>query len=181
MCPRHPKEGFRGDGVFFHTMHVQVAITGRGHGHLFERVELCTSLEISHEREASLFQESYIAFAVHQEFGLKVKDDPSSNLVVVPSVKFATFFDGHSFGHVERFVGKRSYVGLVLRRIEQSGKVSFLEFGEPEGLGEIAEWHLKERERIYEPYGRLLVRVRKLEHFPTVSNLFNLSLVGGVP
>ena len=30
MRPRHPKEGFRGDGVFFHTMHVQVAITGRG-------------------------------------------------------------------------------------------------------------------------------------------------------
>ena len=48
------QEGFRGDGVFFHTMHAQVAITGGGHGHLFKRIELGTSLEISHELEGIL-------------------------------------------------------------------------------------------------------------------------------
>ena len=126
---------------------------------------------------ASLFQEFDIGFAVRQEFGLKVKDDLSSDLVVVPSVKLATFLDGHPIGHVEGLVGKRSYVRLMLGGVEQVRKVSFLEFDESEGLGEIAQWHLKERERINESYGRLFVRVGELKHFPTVSDLFDLSLL----
>ena len=108
---------------------------------------------------------------------MKVKDDLSSDLFVVPSVKLATFLDGHPFGHVERFVGKRSYLRLVFGRIEQVRKVSLLEFGESERLGEIAQRHLKERERVDESHDGLFARVRELEHFPTVSDLFDLSLL----
>ena len=110
-------------------------------------------------------------------FGLKIKDDLSCRLVVVPCVEFATFLDGHPFRHVEGFVRKLAYVRLMLGGVEQVRKVSFLEFGESEGLKKSAQRHLKERERIDEPYGRLFVRVGELKDFPTVSDLFNLSLL----
>ena len=65
----------------------------------------------------------------------------------------------------------------MLGGVEQMRKISFLEFGESERLGEIAQWHLEEGERIDESYGRLFVRVGELKDFPTVSDLFNLSLL----
>ena len=98
-------------------------------------------------------------------------------MLVIPRVKVATFLDGHPVGHVEGFVGKLAYVRLMLGGVEQMRKISFLEFGESERLGEIAQWHLEEGERIDESYGRLFVRVGELKDFPTVSDLFNLSLL----
>ena len=114
---------------------------------------------------------------VRQEFCLKVEDDPSSYLFVVPGVKLSAFFDRHTFGHVERFVGETSHVRLVFGRIKQVRNVSFLQFGEPERLGEVAQRHLKERERVDEPYGYILVSIRELQNFPTVPDLFDLSLL----
>ena len=171
------QEGFGSNGLFFHAVHTQVAITGGGHHHLFKRIEFSTCLKILHEGETSLFQEFHVRFTVRQEFGLKIKDDLSCHLFVVPRVEIATFLDRHPVGHVEGFVGKRSYVRLMFGGVEQMRKVSFLDLGEPERLGEIAQRHLEEGERIDEPYGCLFVRVRELEDFPTVSDLFNLSLL----
>ena len=56
-------------------------------------------------------------------------------------------------------------------------KVSFLEFGEPQRLGEVAQWHLKKRERVNEPYGCILMSIRELHNFPTVPDFFDLSLL----
>ena len=171
------QEGFGSNGLFFHAMHAQVAITGRGHRHLFKRIEFSTILKSLHEGETSLFQEFHVGFTVRQEFDLKIKDDLSCRLVVIPGIEVATFLDRHPVGHVEGFVGKLAYVRLMFGGVDQMRKISFFEFGEPERLGEIAQRHLEEGERVDESYGRLFVRVRELEDFPTVSDLFNLSLL----
>ena len=50
-------QGFVGDGVFSHPVHVQIPVACRSDGHLIEGVEMCQGFEITLESETPLLEE----------------------------------------------------------------------------------------------------------------------------
>ena len=142
--------GFTGNTVGDHMVHAQIAITGRGDGDVFKRVEARFGFKQTFESQAPFFQEANIRFAVRHQFFLEIKHLLLISLLLVPPFKCLTCFGGHGFGHVVVDGRDGSHVRLVFGDVELVGEVALSQFGQPEGFGKSREGHLEEAERIDE-------------------------------
>ena len=98
-------------------MHAEIPIACRGHWHLFERIEGHARLEVTHERQAPFFQQSYVQTAISFEFFLEVEEIAGGVLVGfllhVPRVKLLASLDDHSVRNLRFGVGDGIMVILV--------------------------------------------------------------------
>ena len=160
-------QGFRGNGVGFHTVLAEVAVTGGSNRHVIKRVEVSLLFKQLLESEAAFFQQLDIGFAVSHELVSKLKGD--IDLFSVPGFKVLTTADRHDLRHVIVLPRDSSFVLLVFGSVKEMREIAFLEFFETEGLGKRGEGHLKERQRFNKTYS---VKVHLYE-FATITHLFN--------
>ena len=170
-------QGFTCQVVGDHAVHAQIAVTGRGDGHVLKRVEPRLGFKQTFESQTSFFQEANIRFAVSHQFFLEIKDLIPVSLLLVPRFKFLTCFGGHGFGHVVVSDRNGSHVRLVFGDVEFVGKVALSEFSEPKGFGKRGQGHLEETEGIDETDDLVAF---DLQEFAPVEDLFHLLVVGVV-
>ena len=143
-------QGSTGNAVGDHAVHAQIAVTGRGEGDVFERVESRFGFKQTFEIQTPFFQEANIRFSVSHQFFLEIKHFILVSLLLMPRFKFLACFGGHGFGHVVVDGTDGSHVRLVFRDVELVGEVALFEFCQPKGFGKGREGHLEEAERINE-------------------------------
>ena len=170
-------QGFTGQAAGDHVVHAQIAVTGRGDGHVLKWIEPRLGFKQTFESQTSFFQEANIRFAVSHQFFLEIKHLILVSLLLVPRFKFLTCSGGHGFGQVVVSGRNGPHVRLVFWDVEFVGKVALSEFNEPKGFGKRGQGHLEETEGIDETDDLVAF---DLQEFAPVADLFHLLVVGVV-
>ena len=134
---------------------------------MFEGVEARQCFKQSFECQASLFQETYIGFAVLDQFFAEVKDVVA--LVLMPGFQGLLALRRHGFGHVVIEGREGSYVVLMVWMIELVGEVPFAGICQSKGFGERGQRHLEETQGVDEADTVML----DLQEFTPVPELLN--------
>ena len=100
---------------------------------MVEGVEARERFKQPFECQTTFFQETYIRFAVLNQFFAEVKDFVA--LVLMPGFQGLLAFGGHGFGHVVIEGRDDSHVRLVLGEVELVGEVTLVEFRQSKGFG----------------------------------------------
>ena len=138
---------------------------------MLKRVEARQGFKQSFECQASLFQETYIGFAVLNQFFAEVKDFVA--LVLMPGFQGLLALRRHGFGHVVIEGREGSYVVLMVGMIELVGEVPFAGICQSKGFGKRGQRHLEKTHRIDEADTVML----DLQEFTPVPELLDDSVV----